>query len=177
MSSINTKLSKAYGIRDLGLFGAEIIRDGKQVFKSTAKATKFENWQEALNYARANLGISHRDANPVLIYVTDRWGNKVRVNQNALNDPDRLSIPVYNKNGVKITDQKTYNPALHLSSAKIHKANIVGTREYEEDQKALEELNERWAKKDQPQEPLKVPGEGAPQYTFYAGKDVQLSLF
>ena len=179
MSSINIKLSEAYGITPLGEYGSQILRDGKQVFKSTNKPSLFENWQEALDYARVHLNTlkpARRDENPILISVIDRWGVKVRVNQNALNDPLRLIIPIYNRNGIRIVDSATYKG--DRGSAFIHKANIVGTDQNAESELAVKTL---LVKEIDPQaDPAEfslVPGEGAPQYTFYAGKDEQLSLF
>jgi len=122
--------------------------------------------------------MNHRDDNPILIYVTDAWNRKVRVNKNALDDPGRLVIPVYNRFGIRIYDQKSFDPNKHLGICSIHKGNIVGTPEYEESQKAVKALEEKWASEEPEPAPdyPTVKGEGAPQYTFLPGKEVQLSL-
>jgi hypothetical protein len=176
MSSINNKLSKTYGIRDLGLFGSEIIRDGKQIFKSTSKASKFENWQECLNYARTHIGLRHRDSDPVLIYITDVYGEKVRINEKALNDPDRHIIPIYNRLGDKIVDSKTYDG--DKGKAFIHKANIPGTPEHKESQaEAAQASAPAETAEPDPESFPKVKGAGAAQYTFDLQPGEQLSLF
>lgn len=99
-------------------------------------------------------GSTLRDANPILIYVVDRWGRRVRINKNALEDPQRLIIPIYNNRGVKISDSASYKYKRDSGRAVIHKANIPGTPEFEKSQIALEALEKAWkedeANKNQP---------------------------
>jgi hypothetical protein len=54
MSSINAKLSAAYGITPYGKNGMEIIRNGASVKKFTDKRTAFENWEAAVKWARSH---------------------------------------------------------------------------------------------------------------------------
>lgn len=71
-----------------------------------------------------------------LIYVTDPYGRKVRVNKDDLDNPKRHALPIYNRFGVRITAMRSYDPSKHGGMTHIIRANIVGTPEYEESQRA-----------------------------------------
>lgn len=75
-----------------------------------------------------------------LILITDTYGVKVRIDKDDLDNPNRKALPIYNKNGVRITDMRTYDPKKHGGMTHIIRANIVGTPEYEESQKVYSAL-------------------------------------
>ena len=70
-----------------------------------------------------------------LIYITNAYGDKVRINKDDLDNPSRHSLPIYNQRGVKITDTRTYDHRKHSGMTHIIRANIPGTPEYTESQK------------------------------------------
>jgi hypothetical protein len=64
---------------------------------------------------------------PNLVYVITVYGEKLRVNQIDLDNSSRVLIPIYNRNGIRILDQKTYNPKKDLGRSLLHKENIWKT--------------------------------------------------
>ena len=59
-----------------------------------------------------------------LVYVTTVYNEKIRVNQDDIDDPRKTLIPIYGRNGVKIADQVSYNPKKDLGKTMLHKGNI-----------------------------------------------------
>lgn len=59
-----------------------------------------------------------------LIYVKTIYNEKIRIDKEDLDNPKKILIPIYNKNGVKIMDQKSYNPKRDLGKCYLHKSNI-----------------------------------------------------
>lgn len=59
-----------------------------------------------------------------LVYVTTVYDEKLRVNKFDLEDSRKTLIPIYNRNGVKITDSKTYDWKKDSGKVMLHKGNI-----------------------------------------------------
>jgi hypothetical protein len=59
-----------------------------------------------------------------LVYVTTIYGEKIRVNKRDLEDARKALIPVYNRNGIRIVDSRSYNPKSDLGKTMLHKDNI-----------------------------------------------------
>ena len=63
--------------------------------------------------------------NPIeLIYVTTVYNEKLRVNKYDLENPNKILIPIYNRNGIKIYDSKSYNWKHDSGKEMLHKGNI-----------------------------------------------------
>lgn len=161
MSSINNKLSEYYGIKPSGETGMEIMQKNGRPVKFTRHLTRFENWQEAVEWARVNVTVKRPD--PILVYVTDLWGHRVRVNKAELDNPAKIFCKVYNQYGKLVTETDD-SDAIPV----IHKSNIVGTAKNEQAD----------PDPDPDPDPDTVQGEGAPQYTFFGDetKGVQLAF-
>jgi len=98
--------------------------------------------------------------------VKTRWNTEVRVESSDLENKNKQTISIYNKNGIRICDQKTYKYSRDFPKSFIHKSNIINTEEW----KAEQEI-------DLSKYPMVDTGEGAPQYTFDLAPETQLALF
>ena len=108
-----------------------------------------------------------------LIYITDAYGVRVRIDKDDLDNTRRQMLPIYNSRGIKIMDQRTYDPRKHSGMTHICRANIPGTPEHAESQKAYNALLAEM------EAPAMVPGPGAPQYVMPGieiPEETQLSL-
>lgn len=192
MSSINPKLASAYGLTLEGETGLQVVVDNIAIlFKS--KPTQFENWQEALKYCRKHIipkkvgpivdlpeGIVYstpasRIGNTLwLCQVYERWDLKdyrkfeygfVRATRYLYTTGDGVwrkdeDHPKYNHNdGTYAGLPKGLRQIFLAHESEILEALITPDREADRTEYHL------------------VPGQGAPQYTFYAGNEIQLHLF
>lgn len=65
---------------------------------------------------------------PALIYVTDVYGNRIRVARSDLDNPLKNLLPVYNQFGTRLCDSRRYNPKKDGGAAFLHRKNITGGR-------------------------------------------------
>lgn len=60
-----------------------------------------------------------------LVYVLTVYNQRLRVDQDDLDNPDKILIPVYNRDGVKIFDSMSYDFKRDSGRAMLHKDNIL----------------------------------------------------
>lgn len=67
------------------------------------------------------------NSQPVLIYVIDRWGRRVRIAKRDFENPRRRQLPMYNQFGRKISESESHKVGEPCS---IIRENIAGTPEF-----------------------------------------------